>query len=252
MCKGERFAAVAGAAVFILGTLAAPAFAQSVTQLLKLADRPKDDFRQAVITVRVSRPKEGKAPVSSARFDLYKKGDDRSLIVFTAGKMSGRKVLTVGDKFWLIVPGSTHAIPVTPNQRLIGGASMGDVAKLRFAEEFEAVLEPSAETVDGLVCDVLDLRSKDPRSPYGSGRLWLDRKEHLPRQVMLNLVSGKPAKEVFFGNYKKTAAGVELQTMTIRDLLNPNDQAETLLEYLRYRPAELPDSLFTPTGAQRF
>ena len=39
-----------------------------------------------------------------AEFDLYKKGDDRGLVVFTAGKQKGRKILTVGEKFWILVP----------------------------------------------------------------------------------------------------------------------------------------------------
>ncbi len=47
---------------------------------------------------------------------------------------------------WLIVPGAQNAVPITPNQRLLGGASFGDVARLRFAEDFTAEVRPETET----------------------------------------------------------------------------------------------------------
>ena len=64
------------------------------------------------------------------------KGRDRALIVFRGGTNDGRKALTVGPKMWLIVPGTEHPVPITANQRLMGGASFGDVAQMRFAEDF--------------------------------------------------------------------------------------------------------------------
>src|SRR5512135_59209 len=102
----------------------------------------------------------------SADFDVYTKGRDRGLIVFRGGSNSGRKVLTEGPRMWLIVPGASRPIPVSPNQRLLGGASMGDVASLRFAEDFTAVLRPEPETVGGKTCRVLDLAAKSPGAPY--------------------------------------------------------------------------------------
>lgn len=243
------------AASWLLGLLAAAiprtAAALSAEDLLRMADRPREAFSQAVIRVKATVLENGRAgrPVE---FDIYRKGEDRSLMIFRSGSQSGRKVLTAGEKVWLIVPGSAHAIPVTPNQRLMGGASMGDVARLRFSEEFEAAFSGATESVGGIECDVLNLKARRKGASYGSGKLWIDRHEHLARRAVLNLVSGKPAKEVTFERYRTEGADRVLAAMRIRDLLTTRSTLETILEYSRYRTARLPDSLFTPDGALDF
>jgi hypothetical protein len=225
-------------------------FAATPDELLKLADRPKGEFREAVIHATITITKSGSTE-SPAEFDLYKKGEDRGLVVFTGGKQKGRKILTVGEKFWLIVPGSSHAIAVTPNQRLMGGASLADVSKLRFSEEFNATLA-GTETVDGRSCDVLSLTPKAPHSSYGGGKLWIDRDEHLARKAVLELVSGKPAKEITFDRYGKQDGKTVLSTMTIRDLLGGPAAGITRIDYTNYRQARIEDHLLTPEGALNF
>ena len=232
--------------------LSAVAFAAlTAPQILELADAPKNAFPEAVLHARVVVTENG-APQVPAEFDLYKKGEDRGLVVFTAGKQKGRKILTVGERFWILVPGASHPIAVTPNQRLMGGASLGDVAKLQFSKEFDAVLEPAAETVAGLSCDVLDLKAKSAASSYGSGRLWTDREQHLARKAVLNLVSGKPAKEILFDRYGKENGKTVLLSMSIRDLLAGPSGPVTRLEYSNYRVAKIDDQFFTPEGALKF
>ena len=240
----EFWRGVAGFLVFL--GLAVPLPAQTAEELLRLADRPREELSEAILHVAATVVREGKSD-SPAEFDLYRKGEDRALVVFTAGRQKGRKVLTVGDKFWLLVPGSARPIPVTANQRLMGGAAMGDVAKLRFSSEFRGALAPRPETVDGLECDVVELAAARAGSSYASGRLWMDRREHLPRRALLSLASGKPAKEVLFESYGTQAGTTVLRSQTVKDLLVPG--LATRLEYSAYRRAKLPDSMFTPEGA---
>jgi len=231
--------------------LAAQAFAATPDELLKMADRPKREFPEAVIHAKITVTENGKTD-SPAEFELYKKGEDRGLVVFTAGKQKGRKILTVGDKFWLIVPGSSHAIAVTPNQRLMGGASLADVSKLRFSDEFTAAAAGAPETIDGRACDVLKLTPKSPRSAYGGGTLWVDREEHLARKAVVALVSGKPAKEIVFDRYGKQDGKTVLQSMSIKDLLAGPSPSLTRIDYTNYRAAHIDDKLLTPEGALEF
>ena len=247
----RRVAACAGLAALAVAGLPAAADPPTAAELLVLADRPKEFYREGVLHVKAT-VFSAKKTEDPAEFELYRKGNDRTLVVFTAGKQKGRRVLTAGDKSWLIVPDSSRAIPVTPNQRLLGGASMGDVARLSFSEDFSGALSPRAEEVGGLACDVLDLESKHTASMYGSGTLWLDRQEHLPRKVVLALVSGKPAKELLFEKYGTENGGPVVLEMSIRDLVSGAHGLTTKLEYSHYRRASLPDSIFTPEGARRF
>jgi hypothetical protein len=228
---------------------AAPLRAQDPNELLRLADEPRKAYREALIRVRVTNFEHGQ-PGPASEFDLYKKGEDRGLIVFRTGTQKGRKILTVGEKFWLVVPGAKHAIPVSANQRLVGGASMVDAARLSFAD-FAASLA-GTEEIDGTACDVLALTARAPTSAYGSGKVWLDKKEHLARKAVLNLVSGRPAKEISFEEYGRDGRNIVLKKMRLRDLPQSKTQAETLLEYVSYQKANIEDDVFTPEGALKF
>src|ERR1700730_15636849 len=115
--------------------LAAESSAADVQAWLKGVDDARNAFGEAVISARASQLEEGKI-TGSADFDIYVKGRDRALIVFRGGKNDGRKALTVGEKMWLLVPGAENPVPITANQRLMGGASFADVARMRFAEDF--------------------------------------------------------------------------------------------------------------------
>jgi len=171
-------------------------------------------------------------------------------MLFRDPKNNGRKVLTVGSRMWLIVPGATNPVPITPNQRLLGGASFGDVAKLRFAEDFTAAVREGAETVAGRECRVLDLTAKDPRASYPKVILWVDPADHLARKVLFFLPSGKEAKEALFTKFSKVAGKTIISEMEIRDLLGRESRTVTRLQYLDYRPGKLDDALFTPEGAK--
>ena len=217
---------------------------------LKGVDDARNAFGEAKLVARATQLENGKV-TNSVGFDVYVKGRDRVLIVFRGGKNEGRKALTVGEKMWLIVPGAEHPVPVTANQRLMGGASFGDVARIRFAEDFTAVLRPETETVDGRACAVLDLTAVSPKAPYPRVRLWIDAAgERLPRKLLFFLPSGKEAREVRFTKFRKVQGKMAVSEMEIRDLLGPNANAITRLEYLEILPARIDDKVFTPEGAR--
>jgi len=225
------------------------AAAPDVQLWLQQADATRNAFDEAVITARASQVADGKV-TGSADFEVYTKGRDRGLIVFKGGGNSGRKVLTNGSKMWLIVPGASRPIPVSPNQRLLGGASMADVASLRFAEDYTAALRPETETVGEKTCRVLDLTAKAPNAPYPHVVLWWNEAERLPARVLFHLPSGKEAKEVTFTKFSKKAGKTIVSEMEIRDLLSRDPRAVTRLEYTDYRPVKIDDAVFTPEGAR--
>jgi hypothetical protein len=222
-----------------------------VTGWLANVDAARNAFEEAVIRARAAQVVAGKE-TGSADFDIYTKGRDRGLIVFRGGRNSGRKILTVGDRMWLLVPGASHPLPITANQRLMGGASVGDVARLRFADDFTASLRPGAETVNGRACRVLDLKAKSPRAPYPNVVLWYDPAAKLPAKVLFRLPSGRDAKDVVFTKFGTSHGKTTVREMEIRDLLAGDPGVRTRLEYLDYRPAKLDDAIFTPEGALGF
>ena len=235
-----------------LSVVAALALGQTPAEIqkwLERVDAARTAFEEAVISARASEVVDGRV-TGSAEFDIYTKGRDRGVVVFRGGKNDGRKILTSGDRMWLIVPGARNPLPITPNQRLMGGASVGDVARLRFSEDFTATLRPETERIGSEDCRVLDLAAKSPRAPYPRIVLWLDAATTLPARVLFSLPSGKEAKEVTFTKFKRVSGKTVVSEMEIRDLLKRESGALTRLEYLDYKHARIDDSVFTPEGAR--
>jgi Outer membrane lipoprotein-sorting protein len=220
----------------------APLLALTPAAILTRADAPHDAFAEGVIDLRVVVNEHGKPPVDN-RLELFVKGKDQSLAVFREGKQKGRKILTVGDRVWLIVPGATRPVPVSKSQRLMGAAAFGDIARLRFADEYDGAVRPEGEP--GML--VVDLSAKRQGAAYPKGVLWVGEQDGRPRKLRLLLASGKEAKEVRF-----TAYGDDhrLKTMEIRDLLAQGGDNATSLTFESYEPRKLDPKIFDPEGAR--
>jgi Outer membrane lipoprotein-sorting protein len=233
------------------GTATAAETPDQIRTWLEEVDRVRNAFSEAVITARASQVADGKV-AGSADFRIYTKGEDRGLIVFRGGKNDGRKILNVGTKMWLMVPGASRALPITPNQRLLGGASVGDVARVEFAKDYEATLRPEREEAGGRSCRVLDLKATSDGSPYPRVVLWFDEREHVPCRLLFSLPSGKEAKDVTFTKFQKASGRTVVAEMEIRDKLSGAPATLTRLEYLEVQPAKIDDRFFTPEGALTF
>ena len=224
-----------------LGSSAALRAADDPAALLRRADRVKDAWPEVVITIRVTTTKPG-APPSAGTFKVEAKARD-SRVTFLAPADAGKAIVSKGDDSWLILPGTRNPIRIPKSQRLAGGFSAADMSKTRFAEDYDAVLERT-DVLDGRECSVLRLTARKGRSPtYPVARVWIDGKEGLYRKAVFLVSSGKTAKETTFDAYRTFHGTLSLAKMTIVDELRPGT---TVVEYLDYERAKLPDSIFEP------
>jgi hypothetical protein len=151
---------------------------------------------------------------------------------------------------WLIVPGSRNPVPITANQRLLGGASFGDVARLRFSEDYAARDTGEVESAAGRSCRVLGLTAKKSTVTYPRVLLSVDEREKLPCRVRFFLASGKEARAVTFTRFRREAGKTVVSEMEVRELLGAASRTMTRLEYRSYRSARLDPGIFTPEGAR--
>jgi hypothetical protein len=226
-----------------------PAPEADASALLRAADRPRGVIDEGVIRIRAT-VEEAETPAVVSALDVYVQGADRALCVFTGGPLAGRKVLTVADRAWLLIPGASKPIPVSGGQRLLGGASIADVARLRFADTFTATERGGEEEALGAACRVLDLRAKSPKAPYASGMLWVGVSDGLARRARFALRSGKDAKEVTYTGYGRERGQPILKKMEIAHLLRSERGLRTTIEFLAYEGRAVDAALFTPDGAR--
>lgn len=202
------------------------------------------------IDIRVIVRRPGK-PSSESELAVFVDRQDRALCEFRSGRQQGRKVLLAGRAAWLIVPGASRPIPITDRQRLVGGVSIADVARLRFAQAFLASERAGEEALDGIPCRVYDLRSRSGESAYASGTLWVGRADGLARRALLSVASGKEAKDVAFAAYGIERGKTVGRRMEFRDLLTSKGGEVTVLEILRYVPEDLDPRTFDPPAPAR-
>lgn len=240
-------AACCGAA--LLAATRAAGGAADPAALLRAADAACHPIEEGVLTLRATVIGTAPEPASISDVEVYVRGAADSLSIFRGGPLAGRRILTAGDRTWLLVPGSKRAIPVSASQRLMGGASIGDVAALRYADQFNAVERPGEETVEGVSCRVLDLAAKSRRAGFGGGVLWVGVRDGLPRRARLTLRSGKPAKEVRYDFRAAPGGAAALERITIDHLLPSEGVVRTTLDMVAAAHRPLDAALFSPAGA---
>ena len=220
------------------------AAADDPAALLRRADRVKEAWPEVVITLRVTVTKPG-VPPATGTFKVEAKGRN-SRVTFQDPADAGKSVVSKGDDSWLILPGTKNPIRIPKSQRLSGGFSASEMSKTRFSEDYDAVVE-RADVLDGRECSVLRLIQRKGRSPtYPVARVWIDSKEGLYRKAVFLVASGKTAKETTFDEYRVVKGSLSLVKMTIVDELRPG---KTVVEYLDYEKASLPDATFEPRAA---
>ena len=72
----------------------------------------------------------------SATLSVQARGDD-FLATYTApAEQKGQMILQRGLNMWFIKPGIAKPVPISPRQRLLGAASYGDIASMRWTNDY--------------------------------------------------------------------------------------------------------------------
>src|SRR5882757_6614578 len=137
-----------------------PSFvAQSSTldavHLLEEADHFRGDWPSVRLKTRIENFEHGRL-TESADFDVAIKGEN-SVVTFLSPKNKGQVLLMRGDDMWLYLPAVSRGVRITAMQRLLGNASNGDVARLRYAIDYSAAAV-AEESIDEVPCVALELR----------------------------------------------------------------------------------------------
>ncbi len=88
-------------------------------------------------------------------YNVYTRPNRESVVVFKSAVEAGQKMLMIEDNYWLLMPKkSRRPIRITPMQKLLGEASVGDISTLTWSEDCKVSglpsnkLRPTGETLD--------------------------------------------------------------------------------------------------------
>lgn len=213
-------------------------------QLLERADQFRARWPSVVTHVRIDNY-DAERLQESEEFEVSIKGES-SYVRFLSVRNKGHALLMRGDDMWYFLPSASRPVRITPIQRLLGNASNGDLARLRYDIDYTAALG-GEDAVDGTRCTVLDLRAKRRGATYQRIRYAVAASDARPIRAECFLASGKLVKRAYFGELKPMAGHNVLTRIVIFDELKP--AARTVMDFLSFAPRDLPDKLFNPVRA---
>lgn len=207
--------------------------AQSSDDLLAQVDKLRHPWPTFSVEIELRSEKASQLWKVTAR----ENGDAR--VEGLSKKEKGRAVLVLGDAMWLLLPGTKRPIKVTPQQRLLGPAAGGDIARTRFAEDY-AVKDKADDLLDGTPCWRLALTAKRPSTSFRTASLWIGKNGTRPLKAEFFLPSGKLARTAIFGAPQTQRGAPVLVRM---DLVEPKG-AKAELRFDHWAPAVADSKLF--------
>lgn len=179
----------------------------------------------------------------------------RSLVRYVAPERdAGKLILYNGKDLWFYDPASQASIRLSPQQRLLGQASNGDVVTVNFARDYRAVSADEEATQDGerqpRQCLKLTLEAATPDASYHRIDMWVDAASHQPVKARFYAQSGALLKTAYYRRYQ-TVFGAERPTETvIIDGLDPG--WVTVMRYGAWVRREVPEAWLQRDYLPRF
>ncbi|MBK1682278.1 outer membrane lipoprotein-sorting protein [Rhodoferax fermentans] len=221
--------------LFLLGALlSACALAQGAPQpnaqaMLQASDAVRNPDKPFGVTVTLIEYRSGKQTDTST-LGSYAKSDARSgqfrtLIRFVApARDEGKLMLKNGNDFWFYDPSSRASVRLSPQQRLMGQASNGDVVTVNLAKDYQAKIGLEEEIADGnrqmRRSTRLDLTASSPEASYNRIELWVDSTNSQPLKARFFSESERLLKTVYYRRYQPQLGKERPTEMVIIDGLD--------------------------------
>lgn len=236
--------------VLFLTLASCTSLAKDVESMVKNADRYRLDSASAKVVSLVSLYENDQLD-KTRQYNVYTRENRESLVLFKSQVEAGQKMLMLGDNYWLVMPKSRRPIRITPMQKLLGEASVGDISTLTWSEDYHATFVKS-EQLDledqSRAVNFLRLRATTKGASYAKIDLWLNQEDDFPVKADLYLHSGKLAKQAWFTSGEREGQQ-RVVSMTLLDQIQP--AKKTVIEYQEITPFELEDKYYNPAYLTR-
>ena len=245
--------------LFLLMLGSGSAFAApSADEILAASDAIRNPGRAFSVTVTLTEFQNGKQ-VDSNTLTSYSRtqqgGQFSSLVRFVLpARDAGKLMLKNGNDMWFYDPTNKATVRLSPQQRLLGQASNGDVATVNLAKDYRATLEGEEEIQDGerktRMAHKLALAAVSPDVTYANIEMWVDAENNRPIKARFFAESSRLLKTVYYRRFQSQLGAERPTESVIIDGLNP--QAVTLMRFSDYVARAIPDTWMQKDFLPRF
>lgn len=251
-----------------LGLLASPVVVVPFTPAIAAVDaqallaasdairNPTQPFRVSVTLTEFEKGKQvDSTTLTSYARTLEAGGQFATLVRFVEpARDAGKLMLKNGKDLWFYDPGTKSSVRISPQQRLMGEASNGDVITVAFARDYKASLAAEETVTDGerqeRKAAKLLLTAATDDATYASVELWVDIDSRRPIKARFLADSGRLLKTAYYRRFQ-SQLGAERPTETvIIDGLNP--QQVTLVRLSDFSARNIPVTWFQRDFLPRF
>ena len=233
--------------------------APGAEEILAASDAIRNPGQPFSVTVTLTEFQAGKQ-VDTSTLTSYSRtqqqgGQFASLIRFVLpARDAGKLMLKNGNDLWFYDPASKASVRLSPQQRLLGQASNGDVVTVNLAKDYKATLVGDEEIQDGerrkRKAHKLALAAVTPDATYASIEMWVDVENNRPLKARFFAESSRLLKTAYYRRFQPQL-GAERPTETvIIDGLNP--QSVTLMRFSDYKERTIPDTWMQRDFLPRF
>lgn len=248
--------------VLLLLVIAAPALtwaALSADEILAASDAIRNPGRPFSVTVTLTEFQAGQQ-IDTSTLTSYSRteqqgGQFASLMRFSMpARDAGKLILKNGNDMWFYDPTSKASVRLSPQQRLLGQASNGDVATVNLAKDYKATLVATEDVQDGerktRKAHKLGLTARTAEVTYATIELWVDTDNNRPIKGRFFAESSRLLKTVYYRRFQPQLGTDRPTESVIIDGLNP--QSVTLMRFSDYVTRAIPDTWLQRDYLPRF
>jgi len=259
------------AIALIAATLTAPAFAvppaspnasatQAAADLLAASDAVRNPPGSFSVQTALAEYRAGKL-VASSTLSVFARpagdggGQYHNLVRFDGpARDAGKLMLRNGLDLWFYDPAARTSVRISPQQRLLGQASNGDVMTTQLALDYrvEADTSETIKDADGhdRATRRLHLAARRDDAPYRAVDYWIDETGAQPVMARYFTAEGRLLKTAYFRRFQSEAGRVRPTETVIIDGLDPG--WVTVMQTSAYAARDVPDAWLQRDYLPRF
>jgi outer membrane lipoprotein-sorting protein len=225
--------------------------ATSAQDILVAVDNARHPAKPFSMTVDLIEYKQGKQTDSNT-LEIYSKaaaatGRFNTLVRFLLpARDTNKLMLKSGNDLWFYDPNSKASIRISPQERLLGQASNGDVVTANFATDYKATIAGEEETQDGdrkqRNCVKLLLKASARDVTYDHMEIWVDKVNNQTVKGRFYSASDRLLKTVYYRRYTNVIGATMPGEAIIIDGLDPN--WVTVMRYSNFSYKDIPDTWY--------
>lgn len=161
----------------------------------------------------------------------------------------GKGVLMNGTTMWFYDPASRTSVRISPQQRLLGQASQGDVITVNLARDYTARLvgPREGETLADAdrkhrKCWHVELTPSNDSAIYGKVEYWVEKETYRPVKGKFYTDSGRLLKIAYYHKYQEQLGVMRPSEIILIDAVNT--RLVTTINSYGHHAMEIPDSWY--------